>query len=319
MTRVVGAQVKAYLKPETTYGTAATGNYTQYGFMRAQMGASNALLNVDILGISANRDPGAPFLGEVDTSASVEVPINLEGFGHWLRLFFGAPASSGSTNFTHNFDSGALTLPSITGVLDYGSLITNRYSVNTGLRGSTLEIDFSPTGAATARIGLIGQGELRQSSSPIGTPVLAAGVNFNKFQGSISRAGSALAQVTAATLTYSNGLEAVRTIRSDRKIEGADPGITSLSGRITMRYAATTDALIADAISSTPAELSMALTIDANRSITFTAGDVYLSAASTPVEGPQGVQVQFDWRAAYDATDTRMLRAILKNQTASYA
>jgi len=210
-------------------------------------------------------------------------------------------------------------MPANTLVMDYGSLITNRYSVNLGYRAGSLDIDFSPIGAATARLGLIGQGEVRQSASPIGTPVLVAGTNFNKFQGSISRGGSALAQVTAATLSFSNGLEAVRTIRADRMIEGADPGITSLSGKLTLRYAQTTDTLIAAAVSNTPASLALALTISATQSLTFTAGSVYLSAPRTPVKGPQGIEVQFDWRAAYNATDTRMLRAVLKNQVTTYA
>lgn len=92
------------------------------------------------------------------------------------------------------------------------------YDVCTGIRADALETEFAPTGPATATIKLIAQRSSRSGSSSSGTPVAAAYTAFNKAQGSITRAGSALAQVTGARLNYSNSVEAVRTIRADRKI-----------------------------------------------------------------------------------------------------
>lgn len=319
MTRVVGAACSFFMRPETTYGTQATGNYHQLGVFSAEMGTSQPLEDVPVLGTAANRDPGDPFLGAVDTSGSVDVPINLVGFGHWLRLMFGAPVTSGSTNFTHNFDSGALTMPSNSVVVDYTSLITNRYGINTGVRGDSMEINFMASGAARARINLVAQGESRSGTPGTGTPALQAGANFQQFQGSVQRGGSALAQVTGATMRFGNGLDVVRTIRSDRRIEGADPTITQCTGSLTMRYAQTTDALKADAASSTPASLALGYTIGANQSLTFTAGRVFLEDFKTPIQGPTGIEVTCNWRAVVDTGTGRMLRATLANQTASYA
>ena len=160
----------------------------------------------------------------------------------------------------------------------------------------------------------MGQGSTRGASSSGGTPVAATYTAFNKAQGSISRAGSALAQVTGARLSYANGMEMVRTIRADRRIEGVDPGIARCTGQVTVRFENTT--LLSQAQNGSAAEFALAYTIDANRSLTVTLHEVYLALAKTPIEGPAGVEASFEFRAAFNATATRMTTAVLKNQQA---
>jgi hypothetical protein len=109
-------------------------------------------------------------------------------------------------------------------------------------------------------------------------------------------------------------MEAVRTIRADRKVEGVDPGVTRATGQITVRFENTT--LLTQAQNGTAAEFAFAFTIDANRSLTFTLHEVYLALAKTPIEGPAGVEASFEFRAAFNATATRMMTAVLKNQQA---
>jgi hypothetical protein len=57
-------------------------------------------------------------------------------------------------------------------------------------------------------------------------------------------------------------------------------------------------------------------TIDANRSLTITLHEVYLALAKNPIEGPAGVEASFDFRAAFNATATLMMTAVLRNQQA---
>ena len=113
---------------------------------------------------------------------------------------------------------------------------------------------------------------------------------------------------------YSNSVEAVRTIRADRKIEGADPGIARATCQITARFADTT--LLTQAQNGTAGEFAFAFAIDANRSLTSTLHKVYLALAKTPIKGPAGVEASFEFRAAFNATATRMMTAALKNQQA---
>ena len=314
MPRAIGANCRLLMIPEATYGTAPAGDWRRLPFLSCDLGAEQPLLDADVIGVGSSRDPAAPFLDTVTVQGQAVVPVDLINIGHWLRLLLGVPTTTGtSPNFVHSFGSGAAALPSNSIELGYPDVPS--YDLCTGVRADTLEIDFSPTGPATATFGLMGQGSTRGAASAGGTPTSAAYTAFHKAQGAISRNGAALAQVTGARLTYANGMEMVRTIRADRKVEGVDPGIARATGQITARFADTT--LLTQAQDNAPAEFAFAYTIDANRSLTFTLHEVYLALAKTPIEGPAGVEVSFEFRAAYNATATRMMTTALRNQQAA--
>ncbi len=88
-------------------------------------------------------------------------------------------------------------------------------------------------------MGLIAQGEVKQLVSVDAMPQALGITRFNQFQGSIKKNGQALGNVVAAQLTYSNNLARIETIRSDGKIEGADPTVASLTGNLEVRFADT--------------------------------------------------------------------------------
>jgi len=314
MPRAIGANCRLLMIPEATYGTAPAGDWLRMPFLSCDLGAEQPLLDADVIGVGSSRDPAAPFLDTVTVQGQAVVPVDLNNIGHWLRLLLGPPTTTGtSPNFIHSFGSGAAALPFNS--IEIGYPDVPNYDLCTGVRADTLEIDFSPTGPATATFGLMGQGSTRGASSSGSTPTSAAYTAFNKAQGAISRNGSALAQVTGARMTYANGMEMVRTIRADRKVEGVDPGIARATGQITARFADTT--LLTQAQNNAPAEFAFSYTIDANRSLTFTLHEVYLALAKTPVEGPGGVEASFEFRAAFNAVATRMMTAVLRNQQAA--
>jgi hypothetical protein len=238
MPRAIGANCRLLVTPEATYGTAPAGDWLRMPFLSCDLGAEQPLLDADVIGVGSSRDPAAPFLDTVTVQGQAVVPVDLINIGHWLRLLLGPPTTTGtSPNFIHSFGSGAAALPSNS--IEVGYPDVPNFDLCTGVRADTLEIDFSPTGPATATFGLMGQGSTRGANSSGGTPTSAAYTAFNKAQGAISRNGSALAQVTGARLTYANGMEMVRTIRADRKVEGVDPGIARATGQITARFADT--------------------------------------------------------------------------------
>jgi hypothetical protein len=313
MPRAIGANARLLMIPEVAYGTAPGGDWRRMPFFSCSLGAEQPLLDADVIVLSNNRDPAAPFLDTVTVAGDVVVPVDLVNIGHWLRLLLGAPITTGTDpNFIHTFGSGAAALPS--NAMEIGYPDVPNYDLCAGVRADTLELDFSPTGPATATINLIAQGSVRSGASSGGTPTTATYTAFNKAQGSVTRNGAALAQVTGARLTYGNSIETVRTIRADRKIEGADPGIARATGQITARFADTT--LLTQAQNGTATEFAFAYTIDASRSLTITLHEVYLALAKTPIEGPAGVEASFEFRAAFNVTSTRMMTAVLRNQQA---
>jgi hypothetical protein len=314
MPRAIGANGRIHMIKEATYGTAPGGNWLRMPFMSIDLGAEQPLIQSDVLSVGNSRDSAAPFQDTVTVQGNAVVPIDVINIGHWLRMLFGAPTTTGTNpNFIHTFGTGAATLPSQ--AIEIAHPDVPSFEVCVGARAGSLDIDFSPTGAAQATIGLMAQGSSRAGTTAAGTPTSAAYTRFSKHQGSISRGGSALAQVTGARLNFDNNMEMVRTIRADRKLEGIDPGVSVITGQITTRFENTT--LLTQADNGSSAEFAFAYTIDANTSLTFTVHEAYLSLAKTPIQGPAGVEASFDFRAAFNATSTRAMTVVLRNSQAA--
>jgi hypothetical protein len=314
MPRAIGANGRIHMIKETAYGTAPGGNWLRMPFQSIDLGAEQPLIQSDIIGVGNNRDSAAPFQDIVTVQGNAVVPIDVINFGHWLRLLFGAPVTTGTNpNFIHTFGSGAATLPSQS--IEIAHPDVPSFEVCTGVRANTLDVDLGPTGPALATIGLMAQGSSRAEGTAAGVPTSAAYTRFSKHQGSISRNGSALAQVTGARMNFSNNMEMVRTIRADRRVEGIDPGVSLITGQMTTRFENTT--LLTQAEIGASAEFVFAYTIDANTSLTFTVHEVYLSSAKTPITGPAGVEATFDFRAAFNATATRAMTVVLRNSQAA--
>lgn len=80
------------------------------------------------------------------------------------------------------------------------------------------------------------QSETASETSVSDVPEVKNYTRFSQFQGFIKSGGETLANVTSASVTYSNNLEKIETIRSDGKVEAIDLGVASLSGSIAVRY-----------------------------------------------------------------------------------
>ncbi|MCA3388333.1 MAG: hypothetical protein INF65_06850, partial [Roseomonas sp.] len=142
MPRAIGANARLLMIPEASYGTAPSGNWRRMPFLSCNLGAEQPLLDADVIGIGGNRDTGAPLLDTVTVAGQAVVPIDLINFGHWLRLLFGPPTTSGtSPNFIHSFGSGLAALPSNS--IEIGYPDVPNYDVCTGVRADTLEMDFT--------------------------------------------------------------------------------------------------------------------------------------------------------------------------------
>ena len=313
MARAYGANAQLLGKFETVYGTPPTGNFIKFPFVSSDLGSEQGLIASDLLG--QGRDPSQPIRDVIRVEGNVVVPVDLRNFGHWLKALLGAPTTTGTGPYTHTFASGAASLPSI--ALEVGMPDVPIYFTEAGVRVNSAQLSFSRSGAANATLNCIAQGETDAGVTGGGTPTTAAFTRFNQFQTSIKKDGVQLGNVTGAQLTYSNNLERIETIRSDGKIDGADPTIAALTGNIEVRFADTT--LIDAATDNTPLELAFAYTIDADKSLTFTAHEVYLPKPKLAISGPGGVQATFDWQAAKATSPARMLTVVLKNDVASYA
>lgn len=315
MARATGARAQLAAAFETVYGTAPATGYTKMPFAQARLGSEQPLLSSELLGYG--RDPLAPVLDALTADGSVTVPIDLEAFGVWLKGAFGAPTTTGTApNHTHTFTTGATALPSM--AIEVGLPEVPWFAMYKGCMVDTLGWSMARSGLVTAEVGLIAQAETKAAATAAGTPSAVTLERFGAFHGSVKRGGTALANIVAADVRYSNGLDRVETIRSDGLIDGIDPGVASLTGSLTARFADTT--LLDAAIAGTSSVLEFGYSISATKSLTVTAHAVWLPRPRITVDGPGGVQATFDWQASLPASGTGVMATIvLKNQKASYA
>lgn len=127
MARAQGARAQMALAFETVYGTPPVGGFTKIPFASTTLGAEQPLLNSELLGYG--RDPLAPIKDAVTADGDVVVPIDAEAFGFWLKAAFGDPVTSGTGPWTHEFRSGAWTLPSLS--IETGMPEVPRYATYT--------------------------------------------------------------------------------------------------------------------------------------------------------------------------------------------
>ena len=314
MARAQGARAQMALAFETTYGTPPASGFTRMPFASATLGAEQPLLNSELLGYG--RDPLAPIKDAVTADGNVVVPIDAQGFGVWLKAAFGGPTTTGTAPgpFTHEFQSGAWVLPSLS--IETGMPEVPRFAMYSGCVLDTLSWQMQRSGLLTATASLVAQGESSATASAAGTLSELALQRFGHFNGAITRNGTALGNIVSAEITYANSLDRVETIRSDGRIDGADPSIAALTGRIEVRFA--DQVLVSQAINGDPCELSFAYTLPSGESLTLTAHAVYLPRPRIEIAGPQGVQATFDWQAARDALLGRMCTVTLINSIEEY-
>ena len=312
MARAQGARAQMALAFETTYGTPPASGFTRMPFASTSLGAEQPLLGSELLGFG--RDPLAPVKDAVTADGDVVVPIDAEAFGFWLKAAFGDPATTGTGPYTHEFQSGSWTLPSMS--IETGMPEVPRYAMYSGCVLDQLTWQMQRRGLLTATASLVAQGEAVGTSSSAGTLAEPALKRFGHFNGAITRNGTPLGNVVSADITYANNLDRIETIRADGRIDGADPSIAALTGSIEVRFADQT--LVDQAINGTASEIEIGYSLLSGESFTFTVHAVYLPRPRIEISGPQGIQATFDWQAARDGVVGRMCTATLVNNTTEY-
>ena len=312
MARAQGARAQMALAFETVYGTAPAGGYTRMPFASTSLGAQQPLLSSELLGYG--RDPLAPVKDAVTADGDVVVPIDADAFGFWLKAAFGGPVTTGTGPWTHEFRSGSWTLPSMS--IETAMPEVPRFAMYSGCVLDQLSWQMQRSGLLTATARLVAQGEMVATTTAAGTPAQPELKRFGHFNGSITRNGAALGNLVSAEITYANNLDRIETIRSDGRIDGADPSIAALTGRVEVRFADQT--LVNQAIAGDPCELEFAYSWPSGESFTFTVHAVDLPRPRIEIGGPQGAQATFGWQAARDQRTGRMCIATLVNDVEDY-
>lgn len=322
-TRAYGSDASLLAAFESTYGTAPDGSgggvYKKLSFKSSSLGEEKPLGYDGILG--QGRDAQDPYYDAPSVGGDIVVPVDLRAIGFWLKGLLGAPDTTDNMDgtYTHVFESGG-ALPSLAIETGHTGLTTEVYLMASGAKLGGIQIDMQRTGPVNATVnGVIAQGEASASSSEDATPGTYNLRRFSQSSGSIKLGGSQLASVTGGNLNYSNNLEPVETIRSDSKIDGVDETEAMAEGAVTLRYS--TDTTVRDAVDAeTAVAMEYGWTIPGSEGyeLKFNFPRVFLPKPKQSIDGPGGVQAEYNWRAAYDASSGYMMQVTLTNDVASY-
>lgn len=314
MARAYGSRAQMALAFESTYGTAPASGFFKVPFASTSLGQDQGLIDNELLGYG--RDPLAPSRDVINADGDMVIPVDANAIGHWLKALLGAPVTTGTTPKVHTFVSGGLTLPSLS--IEKGLPEVPRFEMFSGVRVDRMAFNQERGKGKNLQCtaSLIAQGMTPNTATQAGTPTDIAVSRFSHFQGSIKRDGVSLGNIISTSMTYSNNLDRVETIRADGKIEAADPTIAACSGNIVARLADTT--LLDQATNGTACSLEFAWTASASLSLVLTVHSVFLPQPRIEIPGPKGIEVTFDWQGALAASPARMLTAVLTNAVASY-
>ena len=263
-------------------------------------------------------DPTEPGPGLPDHKLTIEAPVCIAQMPFWLRAFFGAPETTGTTpDYEHEFKSGVSTLPYI--ALQH-RLQANDYRRHVGLVGEEFRISFNPEADGFARFSMsfMGIDEQRDTAAAAGTVTAAPTLDRPAEAASnVAWNGVAGGQIIGGELTFKRKLKRIRSADGTGLASAIEyDGKSTLSGSIKLRYR--TQSIIQDAWSRTERVVAMELMRAAERGLQFQCGHAVLDEAPIDISGPDGVEFDLPLNAYQSATDVALLIAALSG-TASFA
>lgn len=314
MARAYGWNAQLLLAEETEYGEMPANNYRKIPFISTTLDSEQNLVSSNVLGLG--RDPTQPFQDVINVDGDMVVPVDMRNIGVWLKAIFGIPSTEDVDDgvYTHSFESGKIVIPSYT--LEVGLPEVPQFIRFMGVRANSIAFNFQRSGEAQVALNLIGQGESGETTAIDTNPEVYKYTRVSQFQGFIKSNGALLANITAASATYSNNLEKIETIRNDGKVEAIDLGVASLSGSISARYG--DNELLDKARAGTPVDVELGYQLSDNLKLVITCHEVYLPKPKRTIDGPNGIECSYDFQGAKNEEIGRMMTVKLTNDVESY-
>ena len=313
MSRAYGWNAKLLITEEKEYGVIPDEGDIQIPFISSTVDSEQNLIASNILGLG--RDPTQPFQDIIDVGGELAVPVDLNNIGIWLKAIFGMPTTKMNESVCeHIFESGKTSIPSYS--LEVGLPEVPQFIRFAGVRADSIAFNFERSGEAQVTVSVMAQSEFGAETSISAAPDVKRFVRFSQFQGFIKSGGTRLANITTASVTYSNNLERIQTIRNDAKVEAIDLGVASLSGNIAARYG---DNIMLDkARDGAPVDIELGYQISDTQKLAITCHEVYLPKPKRSINGPGGIECSYDFQGAKEQTLGKMMTVTLVNDVEEY-
>ena len=308
MAQAKGSAFELRLGYETTYGTTPGVPSTfKLPINTLDLKETQALNESGT--ITGDRNKTKPFLGYKTVDGSATVPVDATSFGHWLKLLFGAPTTTGTGPYTHVYKVADDTPSAFT---ERAFVDITQYFVGNGVKLNSMDITFGGDDELTASLSLMGAKET-QSTSEVATPTAVSLDPFGKFQATLTGATN----VRNLTMSFSNNLDGAQYTIDNGAVRGEIPeGMATVTGTLEALYE--NDTLLLAARNQTEQSITVTLD-DGTNSLEFQMAELVLEPTGVAVDTPAGLIQSFNYRGYYkDHADASILKVTLINSTASY-
>ena len=313
MSRAYGWNAQLLIAEESEYGVMPDTGYRQIPFISSSLDSEQNLLSSNVLGLG--RDPTQPFQDVINVDGDMVVPVDVRNIGVWLKAIFGEPTTTEADGvYTHAFESGKIAIPSYS--LEVGLPEVPQFIRFLGVRANSIAFNFQRSGEAQVTLNLMAQCEKGSTTAIDAAPDVYKYTRVSQFQGYIKSGGEFLANITAASATYSNNLEKIETIRNDGLVEAIDLGVASLSGSISARYG--DNILLDKAREGTPVDVELGYQLTDTMKLVIECHEVYLPKPKRSIDGPNGIECSYDFQGAKSEELGHMMTIKLINDVESY-
>ena len=313
MSRAYGWNAQLLIAEESEYGVMPDTGYRQIPFISSSLDSEQNLLSSNVLGLG--RDPTQPFQDVINVDGDMAVPVDVRNIGVWLKAIFGEPTTTEAYGvYTHAFESGKIAIPSYS--LEVGLPEVPQFIRFLGVRANSIAFNFQRSGEAQVTLNLMAQCEKGSTTAIDAAPDIYKYTRVSQFQGYIKSGGEFLANITAASATYSNNLEKIETIRNDGLVEAIDLGVASLSGSISARYG--DNILLDKAREGTPVDVELGYQLTDTMKLVIECHEVYLPKPKRSIDGPNGIECSYDFQGAKSEELGHMMTIKLINDVEGY-
>ena len=310
MTQARGGNAKVIMGFESTFGTEASAGFT----MPVNSSELHSNRNIQAAAtIVGSRNPVEPFQGNLAVEGSIVVPLDSDAFWYWLKAAFGAPSTSGSGPYIHEFKVPANQL-SLT--LEHQYVDLTKYATFTGCKISQWSMEIGGDGELVSNFDLVGAAEEITGTPFDASPTALTIRRLNNFQATLEEGGAELANARTVSFTVNMGLDTDQYVIGGAGALGAIPeGIISVAGNVTTLFESV--ALLDKAIASTESSLEITVTIDANYNLVIKFPEIQYARNTPGITGPGGILVSLDFQGYYtNAAEATSCEVNLTNQDA---
>lgn len=311
MAQVRGISTVMALGEESTYGTAASGNFVRIFHAGESLTATRNL--IDSQTIQTGRVRSEPIAGNWDVAGDIRTEINCESMLYLLKhAVESAPTKTGSVApFQFDFEPDTLHT-GFTLEVDYGSDISGAGRVKqlVGCRINQFTMDFPAEGIPSATWSVVGAKPTVPAPSALtdaSPSTFGTHQPFSAFQCTLTEESTALTTATSVSLTYGNGIEKVFAIGGAGSAISAPEGFVSVEGQLEAIFDSNT--LLNKAINSTESKLTIVLSrglgdgsATGNEKLTLVIEELKYAPSFPVVEGPSGILVRLPFKAYMKST-----------------